>query len=38
LRRCDAFPALLRADALVVTGPTGTNAADLVLALVLPVP
>jgi hydroxypyruvate reductase len=38
LRRCDAFPALLRADALVVTGPTGTNVADLVLALVLPVP
>lgn len=36
LRRCDAFPALLRADALVVTGPTGTNVADLVLALALP--
>jgi hydroxypyruvate reductase len=34
LRRCDAFPALLRADALLVTGPTGTNVADLVLAVV----
>jgi hydroxypyruvate reductase len=38
LRRCDAFPALLRADALLVTGPTGTNVADLVLAAVAPAP
>ncbi len=37
LRRCDAFPALLRADALLVTGPTGTNVADLVLAVVQPI-
>ena len=36
LRRCEAFPALLRADALLVTGPTGTNVADLVLAVVAP--
>jgi len=36
LRRCDAYPALRRADALLVTGPTGTNVADLVLAVVAP--
>lgn len=36
LRRCDAFPALLLADALLVTGPTGTNVADLVFAVVAP--
>lgn len=36
LRRCDAFPALLLADALLVTGPTGTNVADLVFAVVGP--
>lgn len=33
IARCDASPALDRAGALLRTGPTGTNVADLVLAL-----
>lgn len=32
LARCDAGPALAAIDALVVTGPTGINHADLVIA------
>jgi glycerate 2-kinase len=34
LERHDAYPALKRADALLHTGPTGTNVRDLVLALI----
>ncbi|MBI1809028.1 MAG: DUF4147 domain-containing protein [Gemmatimonadetes bacterium] len=33
LTRCDANPALDAAGALVTTGPTGTNVADIVIAL-----
>ncbi len=33
LRRCDAYPALDRIGALLRTGPTGTNLADIVVAL-----
>ena len=33
LRRCDAHPALDRIGALLRTGPTGTNLADVVVAL-----
>lgn len=33
LRRCDAHPALDRIGALLRTGPTGTNLADIVVAL-----
>ncbi len=33
LRRCDAFPALDTIGALLRTGPTGTNLADIVVAL-----
>ena len=33
LRRCDAYPALDRIGALLRTGPTGTNLADVVVAL-----
>lgn len=33
LRRCDSGTALAAADALIRTGPTGTNVMDLVLAL-----
>lgn len=33
LSRCDAYPALDAAGALLRTGPTGTNVADLVIAL-----
>lgn len=36
LARADAGPALAAADALVRTGPTGTNVADLVIGLKLP--
>ena len=36
LRRADAGTALAAADALVRTGPTGTNVADLVIGLKLP--
>ena len=36
LSRADAGPALAAADALVRTGPTGTNVADLVIGLKLP--
>jgi hydroxypyruvate reductase len=36
LLRADAGPALQAADALVRTGPTGTNVADLVIGLKLP--
>lgn len=36
LRRCDAHAPLAAAGALLRTGPTGTNVADLVLALVAP--
>jgi len=36
LHRCDSGTALAAADALIRTGPTGTNVMDLVLALVVP--
>ncbi|MDE2262825.1 MAG: DUF4147 domain-containing protein [Gammaproteobacteria bacterium] len=38
LSRADAGTALAAADALVCTGPTGTNVADLVIGLKLPPP
>lgn len=34
LERHDAYPALRRAQALFITGPTGTNVRDLVVALI----
>jgi glycerate 2-kinase len=36
LSRADSGTALAAADALVCTGPTGTNVADLVIGLKLP--
>lgn len=36
LARCDAYPALAGAGGLVVTGPTGTNVADVRIVLVRP--
>jgi hydroxypyruvate reductase len=34
--RCDAYPLLAAADGLIVTGPTGTNVADVRLVLARP--
>jgi glycerate 2-kinase len=36
LARCDAYPLLARAGGLIVTGPTGTNVADVRLVLARP--
>jgi hydroxypyruvate reductase len=36
IARCDAGPALAAAGGLVVTGPTGTNVADVRIVLARP--
>jgi glycerate 2-kinase len=36
MARCDAYPLLARAGGLIVTGPTGTNVADVRLVLARP--
>jgi len=36
LGRCDAYPALAAADGLILTGPTGTNVADVRIVLARP--
>jgi len=36
LARCDAYPLLRAAGGLVITGPTGTNVADVRIVLARP--